>query len=84
MIYDFYLFQGHGEVDNGACANGYKELDIAFDVAEGVYNLLKNTFKIHRNTKQQNNYTNNLLTGNSYKGKFGITIHVNAGKIICQ
>ena len=79
MIYDFYLFQGHGGVDNGACANGYKEIDIAYDVAEGVYQLLKNTFTIHRNTKQQNNYTNNLLTGNTYTGKFGITIHVNAG-----
>ena len=42
MVYDFYLFQGHGGVDVGACANGYKELDIAYDVAEGVYNLLKN------------------------------------------
>ena len=60
MVYDFYLFQGHGEPDAGACANGYKELDIAYEVAEGVYNLLKNTFKIHRNTKQQNNYTNNF------------------------
>ena len=79
MIYDFYLFQGHGGVDVGACANGYKELDIAYEVTEGVYNLLKNTFKIHRNTKQQNNYTNNLLLGNNYLGKFGITIHVNAG-----
>ena len=79
MEYDFYLFQGHGGVDNGACANGYKEIVIAYDVAEGVYNLLKNTFKIHRNTKQQNNYTDNLLLGNSYLGKFGITIHVNAG-----
>ena len=79
MIYDFYLFQGHGGVDAGACANGYKEIDIAYEVAEGVYNLLKNTFKIHRNTKQQNNYTNNLLLGNTYTGKFGITIHVNAG-----
>ena len=79
MIYDFYLFQGHGGVDVGACANGYKEIDIAYDVAEGVYNLLKNTFKIHRNTKQQNNYTNNLLLGNTYTGKFGITIHVNGG-----
>ena len=57
MVYDFYLFQGHGGVDSGACANGYKEIDIAYDVADGVYNLLKNTFKIHRNTKQQNNYT---------------------------
>ena len=55
MIYDFYLFQGHGGVDAGACANGYKEIDIAYDVAYGVYQLLKNTFKIHRNTKQQNN-----------------------------
>ena len=79
MVYDFYLFQGHGEPDAGACANGYKELDIAYEVAEGVYNLLKNTFKIHRNTKQQNNYTNNLLVNNTYTGKFGITIHVNAG-----
>ena len=79
MIYDFYLFQGHGGVDAGACANGYKEIDIAYDVAEGVYNLLKNTFKIHRNSKQQNNYTSNLLLGNTYLGKFGITIHVNAG-----
>ena len=39
MIYDFYLFQGHGGVDVGACANGYKELDIAYEEAEGVYNL---------------------------------------------
>ena len=37
MIYDFYLFQGHGGNDYGACANGYKEFDIAYDVAEGVY-----------------------------------------------
>ena len=79
MVYDFYLFQGHGEEDVGACANGYNEIDIAYDVAEGVYNLLKNTFKIHRNTKHQNHYTNNLLLGNIYTGKFGITIHVNAG-----
>ena len=35
--------------------------------------------KIHRNTRQQNNYTSNLLVGNTYKGKFGITIHVNGG-----
>ena len=41
--------------------------------------LVKNTFKIHRNTKQQNNYTSNLLLGNTYTGKFGITIHVNSG-----
>ena len=79
MVYDFYLFQGHGGEDAGACANGYKEIDIAYDVAEGVYNLLKNTFKIHRNNKQQNNYKNSLLLGNIYTGKFGITIHVNAG-----
>ena len=74
MEYDFYLFQGHGGVDVGACANGYKELDIAYEVAEGVYNLLKKSFKIHRNTKQQNNYTSNLLTGNTYTGKFGIIV----------
>ena len=68
MVYDFYLFQGHGGVDNGACANGYKELDIAYEITEGVYNLLKNTFKIHRNTKQQNNFTSNLLLGTHTQG----------------
>lgn len=79
MDYDFFIFHGHGDGDNGACANGYTELNIAQSIQRSVLNELdKYNLKIHSNNGE-NNYYKNLTFGNSYKERFGFIIHINSG-----
>ena len=80
MNYDMFLFYGHGEGDCGACANGYKEVDLAKDLTKRVYDLLINKgVKVLTNLENgYNNYNRNLTSGHNIKYKMGCSIHFNS------
>lgn len=78
--YDFSVFAGHnksknGVYDPGACYNGMEEAYFTKIIAAEVYNLLKDKFSVQYG---ENNYEDNLLTGHTIKGKFAVSIHLNA------
>ncbi len=49
MLRNIYLVAGHNskgtQIDNGACANGYKEAELTIELRDLVYNELKSKFK---------------------------------------
>lgn len=76
-MYDIFIFRGHGNGDCGAVGNGYTEEQ----VAQLLVNLLVKKLRskdvnVHTNTANQNNYQSCCL--NSYKYKFGYSIHLNS------
>lgn len=77
--YDIFLLRGHGNGDPGACANGYTEENLAQAIVDRTVELLKGKgVKVFTNSKSQNNYNNNCLTGHTFKYKFGYSIHLNS------
>ena len=77
--YDIFILRGHGNGDSGACANGYTEENLAQVIVDRVVELLKGKdVKVFTNSKTQNNYVANCLTGHTFKYKFGYTIHLNS------
>lgn len=81
--YDSFIFEGHGTsektgaYDSGAVYGTVKENDLADKIVTTAINYLKPTgLAIHRD---ENNYTDNDLDGNSYTAKSGVSVHVNAG-----
>ena len=77
--YDIFLLRGHGNGDPGACANGYTEENLAQNIVDRVVELLKGKdVKVFTNSKTQNNYVANCLTGHTFNYKFGYTIHLNS------
>ena len=76
-MYDIFIFRGHGNGDCGAVGNGYTEEQ----VAQLLVNLLVKKLRsrgvnVHTNASNQNNYQSCCL--NSYKYKFGYSIHLNS------
>lgn len=76
-MYDIFIFRGHGNGDCGAVGNGYTEEQ----VAQLIVNLLVKKLRskgvnVHTNASNQNNYQSCCL--NSYKYKFGYSIHLNS------
>ena len=77
--YDIFLLRGHGNGDPGACVNGYTEENLAQVIVDRVVELLKGKgVKVFTNSKTQNNYVTNCLTGHTFNYKFGYTIHLNS------
>lgn len=81
--YNSFIFEGHGtsekngNYDPGASYGTVMENDLADKIVTSAINYLKNTgLAIHRD---ENNYTDNDLDGNSYTAKSGISVHINAG-----
>lgn len=76
-MYDIFIFRGHGNGDCGAVGNGYTEEQ----VSQLIVNLLVKKLRsrgvnVHTNAANQNNYQSCCL--NSYKYKFGYSIHLNS------
>ena len=80
MIYDMFLFFGHGEGDSGATGNGYNEVDLTKELAINIYNLLVGKgVKVFTNINNgYNNYNRNLTSGQNFTYKMGCTIHFNS------
>lgn len=74
--YDIALFAGHGQGDPGAVGNGYQEHALALELRDKVYNLIKDKLSVHLAI---NPYNNNPTRGNTYRQKFAVSIHFNAG-----
>lgn len=78
-MYDLFIFHGHGEGDNGAVGNGQVELQLARQLTNKVVEKLTfNGLKVHTNNGL-NNYNRNLTKGQTYKYRFGYTLHLNSG-----
>ena len=77
--YDIFLLRGHGNGDPGACANGYTEENLAQVIVDRIVELLKGKgVKVFTNSKSQNNYVTNCLSGHTFNKRFGYTIHLNS------
>lgn len=81
--YNSFIFEGHGTsektgaYDPGAVYGAVRENDLVDKIVTVAINYLKTTgLAIHRD---ENNYTDNDLGGNSYTAKAGISVHINAG-----
>lgn len=81
--YDLGIFVGHGtsektgKYDPGACANGYKEYELAKEIAADLREHLKASgLNVHFD---ENNYNDNDTAGNTYRLKFVFSFHLNAG-----
>ena len=82
--YDSFVFEGHGTsektgaYDPGATYNGVKENDLADAIVNSAMEYLKRSgLNIHRD---ENNFVDHDLAGNTYKFKCGTVVHINAGK----
>lgn len=80
--YDTFIFAGHGtsekdgSYDPGAVSNGVREHDIAKKIAtKATEYLTKNGYRVHLD---EQNYIDNDVAGNTYRLKFGFSIHLNA------
>lgn len=81
--YNSFIFEGHGTsertgaYDPGAVNGTVRENDLADKIVTAAMNYLKATgLSIHRD---ENNYSDNDLAGNTYTSKAGISVHINAG-----
>lgn len=74
--YDIGLFIGHGFGDPGACANAYKENDIARMIVDKVKGYIGNKMLLHI---AENNYLKNYTNDNVYNLKYTVTVHLNSG-----
>ena len=78
-MYDLFIFHGHGEGDNGASGSGQVELTLSRKLTNKVVEkLTQNGLKVHTNNGL-NNYHRNLTSGQTYKHRFGYTLHLNSG-----
>ena len=82
--YDAFVFEGHGTsektgaYDPGATFNGVRENDLADAiVTEAMVYLKASGLNIHRD---ENNFVDLDLAGNTYKFNCGVVVHINAGK----
>lgn len=81
-IYDVCLNIGHGTKSNGvydpgAVCGNYQEHLIAKDICNNAAAKIKNKgINLHLG---EQNYSNNILAGNTYKYKYAISVHLNAG-----
>ena len=76
-MYDIFIFRGHGNGDCGAVGNGYTEEQVAQKLVNLLVKKLKSRgVNVHTNAPNQNNYQSCCL--NSYKYKFGYSIHLNS------
>ena len=82
--YDSFIFAGHGTsektgaYDPGATYGNTQEHIIAEKIALKAIEFLKGVgLNIHYD---EQNYIDNDLVGNTYRLKFGFSIHINAGK----
>ena len=76
-MYDIFIFRGHGNGDCGAVGNGYTEEQVAQILVNLLVKKLKSRgVNVHTNASTQNNYQSCCL--NSYKYKFGYSIHLNS------
>lgn len=79
MTYDLPIFHGHGDGDNGACGNGYTELQLVTLITDKVNKILINKgLHVHSNDGQ-NNYNRDLTANNQYRVMCGLEIHLNSG-----
>lgn len=81
--YNSFIFEGHGKsektgaYDPGATSGGTYENDIADKIVTAALKYIAPTgLSIHRD---ENNYTDDDLAGNTYTARCGIVIHINAG-----
>lgn len=81
--YNGGIFVGHGtsdvdsSYDPGACANGKQEHIIAEKIVDKAVTLCKNKgLSIHRD---EQNYKDNDVYGNTYSSKYIVSVHLNAG-----
>lgn len=81
--YNSFIFEGHGKsertgaYDPGAVSGTVKENDLADAIVTAAMNYINPTgLSIHRD---ENNYTDMDLAGNTYTAKAGIVVHINAG-----
>ena len=81
--YNSFIFEGHGTskktggYDSGAVHGTVRENDLVDKIVTVAIGYLKSTgLSIHRD---ENNYSDDDLTGNSYTSKAGISVHINAG-----
>lgn len=75
---DIFIFRGHGNGDCGAVGNGYTEEQIAQLIVNLLVKKLRSKgVNVHTNNGNQNNYQSCCLQ-NSYKYKFGYSIHLNS------
>ena len=81
--YNSFIFEGHGtsEVDGsydpGAVSGGIRENDIADKIVTSAIKQLEGTgLAIHRD---EQNYIDDDLKGNTYTSNCGIVVHINAG-----
>ena len=81
-IYDACLNIGHGTKSNGvydpgAVCGNYQEHLIAKDICNNAAAKIKNKgINLHLG---EQNYSNNILAGNTYKYKYAMSVHLNAG-----
>ena len=76
-MYDIFIFRGHGNGDCGAVGNGYTEEQVAQILVNLLVKKLRSRgVNVHTNASNQNNYQSCCL--NSYKYKFGYSIHLNS------
>ena len=74
--YDLFIFAGHGEGDPGACGNNYQEHERCVALCKKIVTLLESKgLSVHYGIQ---NYKNNLVQGNTYRQKFGFSIHLNS------
>lgn len=80
--YNTFIFEGHGtsangSYDPGAVSGGVKENDIADKIVTSAIRQLQGTgLAIHRD---EGNYIDDDLKGNTYTSNSGIIVHINAG-----
>ena len=81
--YDIAIFKGHGKsekdgkFDCGAVGNNKTEYEVVNQLVEKIALLLTNSsYKVH---VDENNYKDNDTLGNSYRLKYALSIHLNAG-----
>lgn len=82
MAKKVYLGVGHGGSDPGAVANGFKEKDLALDVAKACAEALKNNgveVKISRESDISKDLSARIKECNAYKPDLAVDIHFNAG-----
>lgn len=83
MQYDTFLFVGHGyaernnSFDPGATNGDIKEYEVCKQiVATTLIYLKESNLNIH---VDENNFVDNDLSGNKYKYKCGLSVHINSG-----
>ncbi|MGL5190906.1 MAG: N-acetylmuramoyl-L-alanine amidase [Cetobacterium sp.] len=82
MIYDSFLFEGHGHsdvtggFDPGAVNGNVTENQLVDKINKSAKNYLDKTgLSIHYD---ENNYNDNDIAGNSYKFNCGLSVHINS------